>query len=60
MKFDENALTYDGTTIESSWEMGYYNFGIEWLQKFVQRLFVSILPFTNTHIDLYVSTDRKA
>jgi hypothetical protein len=60
MMFDENELTYDGTTIESSWEMGYFNFGVEWLMKFLQRMFISLLPFTNTHVDIYVSTDRKA
>lgn len=60
MKFSESALTYNGTTINSEWEMGYTNFGVEWLQKFVQRMFISILPYTNTHVDIYVSTDVKA
>jgi len=60
MKFDETVGTFDGTTIVASWEMGYTNFGIDWLTKFVKRLFISILPLTTTHVDIYVSTDKNA
>jgi len=60
MMFDETCSTYNGTEIVDSWEMGYFNFGVEWLQKFVQRLFVSILPYTSTKINLYIKTDRNA
>lgn len=59
MKFDETLGTYDGTVINSEWEMGFYNFGVEWLRKFLQRLFVSILPLTQTHIDITYETDRS-
>lgn len=60
MKFDESLGTYDGATISASWEMGYFNFGVDWLTKFVQKMYASILPLTTTHIDIYVSTDKKA
>ena len=60
MRFGENIGTFNGTIIEAVWEMGFFNFGVEWLRKFVQRLFVSILPLTATHIDIYIKTDRNS
>lgn len=57
MKFDENLRTYNGTTIEAVWEMGFFNFGVEWLRKFIQRIFVTILPRIKTHIDITYQTD---
>jgi hypothetical protein len=58
MEFSESLGTFDGQTIVAEWEMGYFNFGVDWLRKFIKRLFVSILPLTRTHVDIYVSTDR--
>lgn len=60
MQFDETLATYDGLEIIADWEMGYYNFGVEWLRKFILRMFITILPYTSTHVDIYVSTDRNA
>lgn len=60
MKFGEEYATYNGTNIAATWEMGFFNFGVEWLRKFVQRLFLSILPLTTTHVDVYIKTDRNA
>jgi hypothetical protein len=59
MKFDETLRTYNGTTIEATWEMGFFNFGVEWLRKFIQRIFVTILPRIKTHIDITFQTDRN-
>jgi len=60
MRFDESIGTFNGATITATWEMGFFNFGVEWIRKFIQRLFVSILPLTATHIDIYLKTDRNA
>jgi hypothetical protein len=57
MKFDESVGTYDGQTIEATWEMGFSNFGAEWLRKFIQRLFITILPLVTTHVDISYETD---
>jgi hypothetical protein len=59
MNFDETIPTYNGTIIDAIWEMGFYNFGTEWIRKFIQRMFVTILPLTTTHIDLTYETDRS-
>jgi hypothetical protein len=60
MRFDKKLVTFDGEEIVAEWEMGYFNFGVDWLRKFIQRLFISILPYTSTHVDIYVSTDLNA
>jgi hypothetical protein len=63
MRFDETLATFNGTNIEAVWEMGYFNFGVEWLRKFIQRLFLSIqcridfchklrIPFDRRPLDL--------
>ncbi len=59
MTFDETIKTYDGQVIKAIWEMGYFNFGVDWLRKFIQRMYVSILPRIKTHIDLSYETDRS-
>jgi hypothetical protein len=60
MRFDEALGTYEGEEIESTWEMGYNNLGVDWLRKFIQNMYISILPYTRTHVDIYLSTDRNA
>ena len=60
MRFDETLGTFNGTNIVAEWEMGYFNFGVEWLRKFVQRLFLSMLPLTKAHVDVYLKTDRNS
>jgi hypothetical protein len=60
MKFDESVGTFNGTPIVAEWEMGYFNFDVDWLKKFVQIMLISILPLTETHVDIYLSTDRRA
>jgi hypothetical protein len=60
MRFDETLNTYDGTNISASWEMGYFNFGADYIMKFALRMFITILPLTQTHVDVYYSTDKAA
>lgn len=59
MKFDESLTTYDGEVIDAVWEMGMYNFGIEWIRKFVQRIFISLKPETRSKIVATYETDRS-
>ena len=60
MCFSRSLPTYDGEEIIATWEMGYNNFGADWIRKFIQLMFISILPLTSTHVDIYLSTDRDA
>lgn len=58
MQFDEEAMTYDGTTISAVWESGFMNFGVEWLSKFIQRLFTSLKPELKSRVDITYETDK--
>jgi hypothetical protein len=60
MRFDTSIATYDGQEIIATWDMGYFNFGADWIRKFIQTMFISILPLTSTHVDIYLSTDRDS
>lgn len=60
MRFDENIPTFDGEEIIATWDMGYNNFGADYIRKFVQIGFISILPLVSTHVDVYISTDKNA
>ena len=60
MKFAEDEPTFNGDEIVATWEMGYYNFGADYLRKFIQHMFISLLPLVSTHVDIYLSTDVRA
>lgn len=58
MKFDEALKTYDGEIINAVWYMGFYNFGVDWLRKFITRMFVSLKPETRSKVVITYETDR--
>jgi hypothetical protein len=60
MKFDETLGTYDGTNIHAFLDTGYHTLGGELYDKFIPYIHIAMLPFTTTHIDIYISTDRAA
>ena len=60
MKFDTGTPTFDGHEIVATWDMGYFNFGVDYIRKFIQLMFISIVPLTSTHVDIYASSDRNA
>lgn len=60
MQFDESLTTFDGEEIIATWDMGYNNFGADWIRKFIQQMFISLMPFVSTHVDIWLSTDRDA
>lgn len=60
MMFDESEATFDGEEIVAVWDMGYHNFGADWVRKYIQYMFISLLPLASTHVDIYLSTDRRA
>lgn len=59
MKFDESLKTYDGQIIDAVWYMGFYNFGVDWLRKFIQRMFISLKPETRSKVVITYETDRS-
>jgi len=60
MKFEKTVLTDNGTTITATWEMNFYNFGAEWIRKFMNELWISLKPETKSSVDLTYQTDREA
>jgi hypothetical protein len=57
MRYSPDYSTFDGTTIKAYWEMGFFNFGADWIGKFIRRLFISIFPAGKTHVDISYETD---
>jgi len=60
MKFDKAVYTDNGITISATWEMGFYNFGAEWIRKFMNELWISLKPEAKSSVDLTYQTDREA
>ena len=58
MKFDEDLTTYNGNIIDAVWHMGFYNFGVDWLRKFITRMFVSLKPESRAKAIVTYETDR--
>lgn len=57
-KFD-NALRNDNlAAIKAVWEMGFYDFGAEWLQKYMNNIWISIKPEQNSSVDVQVVTNN--
>lgn len=44
MKFSKNYKSFNGHSINSHWEMNFYDFGAEYLRKNMQKIWVSLLP----------------
>ena len=57
MRLDEASMTYAGETITATWEMGFTHFGADWIRKFIQRVFLTILPLGKTQVDMTFETD---
>lgn len=60
MKFDESKRSDNGTVISSRWEMNFYDFEVEWLRKFLNRIWVTIQPGTKEKIVVEWETDKDA
>jgi len=57
MRLDKDVVTYGGETISATWEMGFTHFGADWVRKFIQKAFLTILPTTTTSVDMSFETD---
>jgi hypothetical protein len=57
-KFDESYRMFNIVAISAEWEMGYYDWGQEWLRKFTNQCWITMEPDTRTNLDVYWITDR--
>lgn len=60
MKFDTTKRTDNGTTINAHWETGFYDFGAEWLQKYLTKVWITIQPGTRKFLNVSWQTDKTA
>jgi len=60
MKFTTSALTDQTTAIDATWEMSFYSFEADYLQKYLNEMWISIKPDANTSVDVTFQTDKVA
>lgn len=50
MQFNAIATTDNSVVIESSWEMGFYDFDIEYIIKYINKIWISLKPDTKSSL----------
>ena len=58
--FDDSLRNFDDSAIDAVWEMGFYDWGEEWLRKFINYTWISIQPQSKINLDVYWITDRDS
>ena len=58
-KFDKEQRNDNGNIIETSWEMGFYDFGAEYLKKYMSKFWVSLKPNVKTRVDVRCITNNE-
>jgi len=59
MKFDPAYLTDNGTAISAVWEMGFFDFGAEYLNKYMNNIWISIKPEIHTSVEIKTITNNE-
>jgi len=60
MMFDVDVNSDNGSLINGHFETGFYDFEAEYLQKFIDEIYVSLQPSTNTSVNITFETDRDS
>ena len=58
MKFDPLLLSDNGTPIDAVWEMGFYDFEAEWLNKYMNNIWISLKPDAKSRLDITPNTNN--
>lgn len=58
-KFDLGQRTDNGVLIETLWEIGFYDFGVEYLKKYMSKLWVSLKPEAKSSVDINAITNNE-
>jgi hypothetical protein len=58
MKFQSNLRNDNGVAIEAEWQMGFYDWGAEWLRKFTNNTWISLKTDSKVSLDVSWITDR--
>lgn len=57
MKFDSEFTNDNGNVISAEWQMGFYDWGEEWLRKYLNKTWVSLKPESRSSIDVAWETN---
>jgi hypothetical protein len=57
MYFDGENLTDNGTNITAYWESGFYDFGASWIQKYLNKAWISLKPGQPVDLDVTWESD---
>lgn len=57
MKFDKEFRNDNSNVVNASWEMGFYDFGEEWLRKYLNKTWISLEPTTRSSLDVAYETN---
>ena len=60
VKWGEQFSTYDGEIINSHWEMNFSDFGVPYLRKSMNRLWVLMQPQGSSSADIWFISNRDA
>jgi len=58
MKFDPLTLTDNGVAITSQWEMGFFDFNTEYLNKYMNNIWISLKPEIRSSVDVNTETNN--
>lgn len=57
--FDEQYTEFDGAPIEAVWEMEFFDSGVEYLRKFMNRTYISLSPSERSWVEVYFETNKS-
>lgn len=58
MKFDPLKMTDNGTIINAVWEMGFYDFQAEYLNKYMINIWAALKPEIHSSVDIQTETNN--
>jgi hypothetical protein len=58
MKFDDAELAFNGVAVSAEWISGYYDWSAEWKRKFINYIYITMVPAPKANLDVYWITDR--
>lgn len=57
MKFDPSLMTDNGAIINAVWDMDFYDFGAEYLNKYMNNVWISLKPEVHSAVDVQTVTN---
>lgn len=58
MQFDDSTKTDNGNLITSEWQMGFYNWDADYLNKYLSKTWISIKPDIKSSVKVFWETNK--